>query len=246
MGPSSTVDEPTEHNLFINLWRNNRFQDRSEAGRLLAERLRHLRDLKPLVLGLPRGGVPVAAEIAIELKARLDILLVRKLGAPFQPELAMGAIGEDGIRVLDDAMVARLRISQRRINAVEVRERQRIEEASERFRPYRPAGLSWQGLAAIVTDDGIATGSTVIAACQVARERQVGHLVVAAPVATRGAVARLEEVADEVIVVSTPDEFMSISQFYVDFAQVTDDEVARLLQTVNKSHEPLQGGDPLG
>jgi putative phosphoribosyl transferase len=188
----------------------------------------------------------VAAEIAIKLKAPLDILLVRKLGVPFQPELAMGAIGEDGIRVLDETMVRRLRINPRRIDAVEVRERQRIEEASERFQSYRPTGLSWQGRAAIVTDDGIATGSTVIAACQVARERQVGHLVVAAPVATQGAVVRLEEIADEVVVVSTPAEFMSISQFYLDFSQVTDDEVARLLQTVNQSHEPLEGDDALG
>ncbi|HJR86556.1 MAG TPA: phosphoribosyltransferase family protein [Acidimicrobiia bacterium] len=217
-----------------------------EAGQALARKLEHLRDQKPLVLALPRGGVPVAAEIARALDAPLDILLVRKLGAPFQPELAMGAIGEDGIRVLDDTMVRRLRISQRRIDAVEARERQRIEEASESFRTYRPAGIAWQDRTAIVTDDGIATGSTVIAACQVARERQVGHLVVAAPVATQGAVARLEEIADEVVVVSTPAEFMSISQFYEDFAQVTDDEVARLLQTVNQPHEPLEGGDALG
>ena len=171
---------------------------------------------------------------------------MRKLGAPFQPELAMGAIGEDGIRVLDDTMIRRLRISQRRIDEVEARERQRIEEASESFRTYRPVGIAWQNRTAIVTDDGIATGSTVIAACQVARERQVGHLVVAAPVATQGAVARLQEIADEVVVVSTPAEFMSISQFYEDFAQVTDDEVARLLQTVNQSHEPLEGGDAFG
>ena len=188
----------------------------------------------------------MAAEIARALDAPLDILLVRKLGAPFQPELAMGAIGEDGVRVLDDIMVRRLRISQRRIDAVEARERQRIEEASESFRTYRPAGIAWQDRTAIVTDDGIATGSTVMAASQVARERQVGHLVVAAPVATQGAVARLQEIADEVVVVSTPAEFMSISQFYEDFAQVTDDEVARLLQTVNQPHEPLEGGDALG
>jgi putative phosphoribosyl transferase len=97
-----------------------------------------------------------------------------------------------------------------------------------------------------VTDDGIATGSTVIAACQVARERQVGNLVVAAPVATQGAVVRLEEIADEVVVVSTPAEFMSISQFYLDFSQVTDDEVASLLQVVNQPHEPLEGGNALG
>jgi putative phosphoribosyl transferase len=188
----------------------------------------------------------VGAEIAQALSAPLDILLVRKLGAPFQPELAMGAIGEDGVRVLDEGILNRLRIGRRRIDAVEIRERQRLEQASERFRPYRPAGIGWQGRTAIVTDDGIATGSTVIAACQVARERQVGHLAVAAPVATESAVARLEEIADEVVVLSTPAEFMSISQFYLDFSQVTDDEVARLLQTVNQVHEPLEGGNALG
>lgn len=188
----------------------------------------------------------MGAEIARALDAPLDILLVRKLGAPFQPELAMGAIGEDGVRVLDEGILNRLRIGRRRIDAVEIHERQRLQQASDRFQPYRPTLTSWQGRAAIVTDDGIATGSTVIAACQVARERQVGHLVVAAPVATQGAVARLEEIADEVVVVSTPVEFMSISQFYLDFSQVTDDEVARLLQSVNQSHETFEGGDTSG
>lgn len=226
------------------MWGSDRFENRAEAGRALAPKLEHLRERRPLVLALPRGGVPVGAEIARALDAPLDILLVRKLGAPFQPELAMGAIGEDGVRVLDEGILNRLRIGRRRIDAVEIRERQRLEQASERFRTYRPAGIAWQGRAAIVIDDGIATGSTVVAACQVARERQVAHLVVAAPVATESAVARLEEIADEVVVVSTPAEFMSISQFYLDFSQVTDEEVARLLESVNQSHKPLEGGDP--
>ena len=188
----------------------------------------------------------MGAEIARALNAPLDILLVRKLGAPFQPELAMGAIGEDDVRVLDEGIISRLRIGRRRIDAVELLERQRIKQASDRFRPYRPRGISWQGRTVIVTDDGIATGATVTAACQVARERQVGHLVVAAPVATEEAVRRLQEVADEVVVESTPAEFMSISQFYEDFAQVTDAEVADYLQTINQTHEPLEGGDARG
>ena len=188
----------------------------------------------------------MGAEIARVLDAPLDILLVRKLGAPFQPELAMGAIGEDGIKVLDEGIIRRLHIGRRRIDATELLERERLERAVERFRPYRPAGISWQGRTVVVTDDGIATGATVSAACQVARERQVGHLVVAAPVATEGAVSRLEDIADEVIVDSMPAEFMSISQFYEDFSQVTDEEVARHLREVNQSHEPLEGGDALG
>ncbi|MGH8959419.1 MAG: phosphoribosyltransferase [Acidimicrobiia bacterium] len=234
--------EPSHRDFF------GRFANRAEAGRALARRLEHLRDQQPLVLALPRGGLPVGAEIARALSAPLDILLVRKLGAPFQPELAMGAIGEDEVRVLDEAIVNRLRIGRRRIDAVESRERQRIEEAGERFRPDRPSGIVWRGRTVIVTDDGIATGATVIAACQVARQREVGHLVAAAPVATREAVARLEEFADEVVVVSTPAEFMSISQFYEDFSQVTDDEVASYLRDANRDqfHEPLEGGDPLG
>jgi putative phosphoribosyl transferase len=195
---------------------------------------------------LPRGGVPVGAEIARALDAPLDILLVRKLGAPFQPELAMGAIGEDGVKVLDEGIIRRLHIGSHRIDAIEILERERLERAGERFRPFRPAGISWQGRTVVVTDDGIATGATVSAACQVARERQVGRLVVAAPVATEGAVARLEAIADEVIVDSMPAEFISISQFYEDFSQVTDEEVARHLREVNQSHETLEGGDTLG
>jgi putative phosphoribosyl transferase len=236
----------TGQNRYINLWRSARFSNRAEAGRALARRLEHLRDEAPLILALPRGGVPVGAEIARALHAPLDILLVRKLGAPFQPELAMGAIGEDDVKVLDERIIRRLHIGRRQIDATEILERQRLEQASERFRPYRPAGISWQGRTVVVTDDGIATGATVSAACQVARERQVGHLVVAAPVATEGAVSRLEEIADEVIVDSTPAEFMSISQFYEDFSQVTDEEVARHLREANQSHEPLEGGDALG
>ena len=188
----------------------------------------------------------MGAEIARTLGAPLDILLVRKLGAPFQPELAMGAIGEDGIKVLDEGIIRRLHIGRRRIEATELLERERLERAAESFRPYRPAGILWQGRTVVVTDDGIATGATVSAACQVARERQVGNLVVAAPVATEGAVSRLEEIADEVIVDSMPAEFMSISQFYEDFSQVTDEEVARHLREVNQTHEPLEGGDALG
>ncbi len=191
--------------------------------------------------------MPVAAEIARALDAPLDLLLVRKLGAPFQPELAMGAIGEDGIRVLDEGIVNRLRIGRRRIDAVESRERQRIEEAGERFRPYRPVATPWEGRTVVIADDGIATGATVNAACQVARQREVGRLVVAAPVATRESVARLSEIADDVIVLSTPADFMAISQFYEDFSQVTDEEVVHYLREANRdqSHEPLEGGDAL-
>lgn len=181
----------------------------------------------------------------------MDLLLVRKLGAPFQPELAIGAIGEGGIRILDEETVRRLRIGKKGIDAIESRERQKIEEASERFRPYRPVDTSWQGRTVIITDDGIATGATVRAACLVARQRGVDHLAVAAPVATRESVRRIEESADEVIVVLTPASFMSISQFYVDFGQVTDQEVAVYLRAANpvdsrhQVHEALEDEDPL-
>ena len=144
------------------------FADRLDAGRRLAARLEHLRGQPVVVLGLPRGGVPVAFEVARSLDAPLDVIVVRKLGVPFQPELGMGAIGEDGIRIINDEIVAMARISESDLAAVEARERAELERRARRFRGDRPRS-PLTGRTVVIVDDGIATGSTARAACQVAR-----------------------------------------------------------------------------
>src|SRR5213079_1660184 len=145
------------------------FRDRREAGRRLAERLAGLRASSPLVLGLPRGGVPVAYEVAKALRAPLDILVVRKLGVPFQPELGMGAVGEDGVRVLNADVLHQAGVTEAQLAQVEARERAEVEERAARLRGGRPA-VPLQGRTAVIVDDGLATGGTARAAVRVARE----------------------------------------------------------------------------
>jgi len=204
------------------------FTDRLDAARQLAERLGRFAGVDVTVLGLPRGGVPVAARVAAALGAPLDVIVVRKLGVPFQPELAMGAIGEGGARVLDADLVRMAGVDDRELAEVERRERAELERRVQRFRAARPrADLS--GQTALIVDDGIATGSTARAACQVARAQGAARVVLAAPVAPPDVVARLAEVADEVVVCATPEPFYGVGQFYADFSQVDDDEVVDLL-----------------
>ena len=144
------------------------FQDRTDAGRQLAEHLGHLRDQDVVVVGLPRGGVPVADEVARALDAPLDVILVRKLGVPFQPEVGMGAIGEDGVRVLNDEVIRMARVTRSQLDDVESRERVELERRADRYRAGRTR-IPLAGRVVLVVDDGIATGSTARAACQVAR-----------------------------------------------------------------------------
>ena len=206
-----------------------RFVDRSQAGRKLAGRLEHLRGEPLVVLGLPRGGVPVGFEAARELSAPLEVLLVRKLGVPFQPELAMGAIGEGGARIVDHDRVERLGIQPEQIARVERRELREIERQAELFRGGRPpVGLA--GKTALIVDDGIATGATALAACPIARRLGAARVAVAAPVAPRSARAAFEEAADEFIAVHTPRRFYAIGQFYADFRQTSDRKVVELLE----------------
>ena len=204
------------------------FHDRAEAGRLLAERLTHLRGQPVVVLGLPRGGVPVAAEIAKALDAPLDLILVRKLGVPFQPELAMGAIGEDGVKVENEEVIRHAQISPEQIESVERAEREELERRAHVLRDGRPR-VPIQGKVAVVVDDGIATGSTALAACLVARAEGASRVVVAAPVAPLGWEERFAGTADETITVVSPRTFSAIGQFYDDFRQLTDAEVVRSL-----------------
>jgi putative phosphoribosyl transferase len=206
------------------------FRDRHEAGRLLGERLRHLRAPHPVVLGLPRGGVPVAAEVARVLEAPLDVLVVRKLGCPWQPELAVGAIGEGGVRIVDERMVAELRIDPSELDEIAARETAELERRVTRYRRGR-APLELTGRTVVVVDDGIATGATARAGLRVARERGAARVILAVPVAPFDAVRRLGRVADEVVCLRTPEVFWAVGQFYADFSQTSDGEVADALAT---------------
>lgn len=204
------------------------FADRAEAGRRLAGALEGLRGQALVVLGLSRGGVPVAFEVARALGAPLDVLVVRKLGVPFQPELGMAAIGEDGVRVVDRDIVRMAGVSEAELAQVEARERAELEWRARRYRRARPPE-PLDGRVAVVVDDGIATGSTARAACQVARARGATRVVLAVPVAPPGWRARIGQDADECVAVETPQPFFAIGQFYRDFPQTSDTEVTACL-----------------
>ncbi len=204
------------------------FVDRADAGRHLARRLRHLRGTDAVVLGLPRGGVPVAVEVAQELHAPLDVIVVRKLGVPYQPEYGFGAIGEDGVRVVDDQVVRQTGLRPREIADVEAAERVQLDRLVSELRGGRPA-VPVAGRTVIVVDDGIATGSTARAACAVARARGAGRVVFAVPVGSAASAAALRRDADEVICLHAPARFFAVGEWYEDFAQVSDEEVTALL-----------------
>jgi putative phosphoribosyl transferase len=208
------------------------FQDRVEAGRRLGQRLEHLRGGNIVVLGLPRGGVPVAFEVAKALDAPLDVIVVRKLGVPFQPELAMGAIGEGGARVLDRHIISRVRVSEAELRAVEVRERGVLEARVERFRKGR-ARQELAGRTAVIVDDGIATGSTARVACLIARQLGAAKVVLAVPVAPADTLGQLKE-PDEIVCLATPHQFTAVGYHYRDFSPTTDDEVVLLLDAAAK------------
>jgi putative phosphoribosyl transferase len=204
------------------------FRDRVEAGTQLAARLQKTREDSWVVLGVPRGGVPVAAVVAEALGLPLDVVLVRKLGVPYRPELAMGAVGEGGVRVVDTNLVRMAGVRQSELTETERRERAELDARARRFRGDTPP-LSLHGRTAVIVDDGIATGSTMAAACRVVRAHGAGRVVVAVPVAPDEALAKIEEVADEVVCLRTPRPFFSVGQWYRDFSQTTDTEVTMLL-----------------
>lgn len=205
------------------------FRDRRDAGRQLAARLGHLKGTGVVVLGLPRGGVPVAAEVAEALAAPLDVCLVRKLGVPSQPELGMGAIGEGGVRVINDDVMRTARVAPDDLARVEAREREVLESRARRYRAGRePVGT--RGRTVVVVDDGVATGSTARAACRIARAGGAARIVLAVPVAPQDWTARLGEDADELVCPHTPWDFYAIGQFYDDFSQTDDDEVVACLE----------------
>jgi putative phosphoribosyl transferase len=214
-----------------------RFTDRHDAGRRLAVALEQLRGSDVVVVGLPRGGVPVAFEIARVLEAPLDVIVVRKLGVPFQPELGMGAIGEGGTRVVNDAVLHMAGVSDAELAAVEASERVELERRVRRFRDDRPP-LPLAGRTVVIVDDGIATGSTARAACQVARAQGASRVVLAVPVAPPESVAELRGEADEVVCLEMPARFFGVGQFYANFTQTSDDEVVALLEEAVAAHGP--------
>ena len=204
------------------------FEDRVDAGRQLVGRLQDLRGQDVVVLGLPRGGVPVAFEVAKALGAPLDVLVVRKLGVPYQPELAFGAIGEDGVRVLNDDVLRHTRLTDADIVGIEREQLAELRRRAELYRRGRER-LPLTGRVALIVDDGIATGATARAACQVARAHGANRVVLAAPIGAADVVGALEKYADEVVCLGAPPFFFAVGQGYRNFGQTSDDEVCALL-----------------
>jgi putative phosphoribosyl transferase len=206
------------------------FRDRADAGRRLAARLKEMALERPVVLALPRGGVPVGAEIASALGAPLDVALVRKIGAPDQPELAVGAIadGDDPEIVLNHKVVQELGLSEDYLAQAATQELGAIERRRKDYQALRPQ-IDCAGRDTIVVDDGVATGMTMQAALRHIRRRKPRRLIAAAPVASREALAMLHQEADEVACLASPRGFGSVGSFYAVFTQVSDEEVAALL-----------------
>ena len=204
------------------------FADRVDAGRKLASALRRRVPGDAVVLGLPRGGVPVAAVVAEQFGVPLDVLVVRKLGLPQQPELGLGAVGEDGVRVINDSLVASSGVSPEALAAVERRERAEVEARARRLREGGTA-IDIRDRTVILVDDGIATGSTMLAACRVARARGAAKIIVAVPVGAGAALTRMRSVADEVICLAAPRRFIGVGQWYRNFRQTGEAEVVALL-----------------
>lgn len=205
------------------------FHDRITAGRMLAQRLDYLKNKEVVVLGLPRGGVPVAFQVALELNAALDVIVVRKLGVPFQPELAMGAVGEGGVVIKNEEVIRMANINAQQFTEVEAREREEVTNRATKFREGRTP-ISLKGRLALIVDDGIATGSTAQAACNVVRALGAEKVIIAVPVASKEAVNVLSTKADEVICLEIPDNFFAVGEWYEDFSPVSDEEVIEFLR----------------
>lgn len=208
---------------------SGQFTDRAEAGRALAQRLVHHADSAGIVLALPRGGVPVAYEVARALRLPLDVFIVRKLGVPGQEEFAMGAVATGGVRVMNERVVLGLGIPDAVVDVVAAREGQELLRRERLYRGNRPPP-DLEGRTAIVVDDGLATGSTMKAAVAALRRERAARIVVAVPVASEEACADLRDEADEVVCVATPEPFHAVGVWYADFRQTTDDEVIGLLE----------------
>jgi len=217
------------------------FENRVEAGRQLAQKLKKYAGRKDVVvLGIPRGGVPVAFAVASALKAPLDIFLSRKLGVPWQEELAFGALASGGIRVLDRELISELNISEEDIERTTQTVKKELERRERLYRGDRPP-LRVAGKIAVLVDDGIATGSSMRAAIQALRQMGPSRIVVAVPVAPARTCDSLRPEVDELVCIQAPELFWAIGQFYEDFSQVADQEVTELLRRAESSSEDRTG-----
>lgn len=213
------------------------FNDRADAGRQLAARLSGLEGRAGIVLALPRGGVPVGAEVARALQIPLDVIGVRKLGAPMQPELGVGAIAEGGIRVLDGALVEQLQLDDATLDRIEAQEREELHRRLQRYRGGR--GLpDLSGRVVVIVDDGLATGGTARAACRAVRKAGPGETILAVPVAAALSLEAIRLEADEVIALVCPHDFVAVGRWYDRFDQTTDDEVVALLAELGSRGDP--------
>jgi putative phosphoribosyl transferase len=220
------------------------FKDRVEAGQILANKLTKYAGQNPLVLALPRGGLPVAFEVAKTLKAPLDVYIVRKLGVPGQEELAMGAIATGGVRVLNQPVVDSMQISEEEIETETRKEQAELSRREELYRAGRPP-LEVSKRTVILIDDGIATGSTIKAAIAALKKQDASRIIVGVPVAPLSTIEELKNEVDEVVCVSTPDFFIAISVWYDVFPQITDDEVREFLKNAEiKQPEAIAAANP--
>lgn len=219
--------------------RTKPFADRTDAGRRLAAALSAYKDTSPVVLALPRGGVPVAAEVARALRAPLDLLIVRKIGAAMQPELALGAVvdGAAPIVVRNDDVIRLTGTSEEEFAIICAREQAEVERRRQRYLADRPSP-ALEGKTAIVIDDGVATGATVKAALRATRRRKPGKLVLAVPVAAPDSIAALRSEADEIVCLETPTNFYALGFYYLDFSQLSDDDVVNILKDFRPQTPP--------
>lgn len=213
------------------------FKDRQDAGRRLAALLEQLRCEQPVVVGIPRGGVPVAAEVARALGAPLDVAVVRKIGAPQSPEYAIGALAEGGVHVLSEQAVRALRLTEDECVALVARVEGELERRLRRYRGDR-APIELNGRTAILVDDGLATGRSALAAVRSLRRRGAARVIVAVPVAARESAQSLSDDADEVVCVAMPADLWAVGYWYEDFSPTSDVEVAALLRSPRASLPP--------
>jgi putative phosphoribosyl transferase len=205
------------------------FKNREHAGQVLAGKLTEFAGQKDLVvLGLPRGGIPVAYEVARKLQAPLDVIVVRKLGFPGEPELAMGAIASGGVTILNTQLIERCHISNEEVERIIKLETAELERREQCYMPPKETHLSWKNV--LLIDDGLATGSTMIAAVFALRQAGCRHLTIAVPVSPPEACAAFQNQVDKIVCAQTPDNFRGVGQWYHDFSQTSDEEVRHLLQ----------------
>lgn len=220
------------------------FRDRQEAGQLLARELASLQGRKDLiVLGVPRGGVVVAYEVAMALRAPLDVYITRKIGAPYNPELAIGAVASDGTLVLDRELISRIGVPDSYVRDETSRQRQEIKRRLAAYRGSRPE-LDLQGKTVILVDDGVATGATTLASLRAIRTQQPARLILAVPVGPEDTIQILSAEADQVVCLHTPELFWAVGAFYAVFDQTSDAEVIQLLQAEDVVTRNQQTGTP--